>query len=486
MNKFKYANFFALSIMLFFLLPFTSCKKDTFTTSGTLDFSNDTLTFDTLFTTLGSTTKFFTIRNTSKQAVKISNIRLGNGSSFYRINIDGDNGVTFKDIEIPAKDSIYIFVEVTINPNASNLPFIILDSIQFNTNGIAQKVILQAYGQNAHFFNVDSIESNVVWENDLPYVILNYLQIKEGASLTINKGCNVYFGGGAALIVEGNLQINGTDTSNMVTFRGVRSDEDITGRNYDDFPGQYSGLFFLRNSFGDINYLKMRNSLYGINVGNIKTTGNSVDDINSLQNMALSNAPQVTIRHSKIYNNSFYGIFGFLGRIKMENSLVYNCGKNVIGLNYGGDYLFKNCTFYTQSGTYISHSKDPSFYMSNYFIYSNSAPPLYADTSSAAFVNCILYGTLDDEIVAEEAAGSPHHNYLLFTNSIVKTKLSLSNPIFNSCSISNPQFTDIYKSNYKPKSSSSANNSGIPTGLLDDIDGLPRFDPQDIGAYNIP
>jgi hypothetical protein len=161
-------------IALAFLFSLPSCKKDTLNTSGALSFSNDTITFDTVFTTLGSTTQFFTIRNTGKQPIKISNIRLGAGSaSSYRMNVDGDSGTSFNDIEIPAKDSIYVFVEVTVDPNASNLPFIILDSIQFTTNGNQQKVILQAYGQNAHFFNADSIETNVTWNNDLPYVILN-------------------------------------------------------------------------------------------------------------------------------------------------------------------------------------------------------------------------------------------------------------------------------------------------------------------------
>jgi hypothetical protein len=57
--------------------------------------------------------------------------------------------------------------------------------------------------------------------------------------------------------------------TNAVLFRGVRLDKDVADRPYDDFPGQYAGLFFLRRSTGNINYLNMRNSAYGINVGNI-------------------------------------------------------------------------------------------------------------------------------------------------------------------------------------------------------------------------
>jgi hypothetical protein len=482
-----FINIGLLGLLVFiFSTPIASCKKDTFSASGRLGFSNDTLTFDTLFTTLGSTTKFFTIRNTSKQSLRISNIQLGGGgSSSYRINVDGDSGTSFSNVEIPAKDSIYVFVEVTVDPNSLNLPFIILDSIQFTTNGIQQQVILQAYGQNAHFFNADSIETNTVWGNDLPYVILNYVQIKQGVSLTINAGCNVYFGGGAAMIVEGDLQIKGTDTANMVTFRGVRLDKDIADRSYDDFPGQYAGVFFLRNSTGTIEYLKMRNSSYGINVGNIKTADNPADNILQLQLMSLSNAPVVNIRNSKIYNSAFYGLFGFQGKIYAENVLVYSCGKNVVGLYDGGDYQFTNCTFYTRGNTYITHTKDPLFYINNYFEYDATQPAILADSSRVAFINCIVYGSLDDEIIAEEAADNMHKIDLSFSNCVVKTIAQLTPPVFISCLGQDPQFEDVFNNKYKLKPSSPASNLGVYTGLTYDIDGFARSNPPDVGAYEI-
>ena len=377
-----------------------------------------------------------------------------------------------------------MFVEVTVNPSAANLPFILLDSILFTTNGNLQKVILQAYGQNAHFFNADSIESNTVWHNDLPYVILNYLQVKPGVSLAMDAGCTVYFGGGAALIVEGDLNINGTDTAHMVTFRGVRLDKDIADRPYDDFPGQYAGLFFLRNSTGDIKYLKMRNSSYGINVGNIKTSDNPADNIAQLQGMNLSNAPNISINNSKIYNNAFYGIFGFLGKINGKNLLVYNCGKNVVGLYDGGDYEFTNCTFYTRGSTYISHTKDPALYMNNYFKYDIAQPAILADTAKALFTNCILFGTLEEEIVAEEETSNQHKIDLLFRNSVLKTK-SITGPVFDLCKTEDPQFIDIFKSNYKLKAVSPCIDFSNPVFFTSfDIDNFPiSGSKRDCGAY---
>lgn len=473
-----------LSIGLFLSVFSTSCKKEQFNTTSGVSFSTDTLTFDTLFASLGSTTRFFTIKNTLKQPLKISNIRLAGGtSSAYRINVDGDAGTSFDDIEIPAKDSIYVFVEVTINPNSANLPFIVEDSVQLLTNGILQQVQLNAYGQNAHFFNGDSLETNAVWEDDLPYVILNYLQIKPGVSLTINKGCDVYFGGGAALLVEGELNVLGTDTSNMVTFRGVRLDKDVADRSYDDFPGQYAGVFFLRGSTGNVEYLNMRNSLYGINVGNIKTSDDPAENLAALQAMSIANAPFVSIKNSKIYNHAFYGLFGFLGKIYAENTLVYNCGKNIVGLYDGGQYEFLNCTFYARSSAYVSHSKEPAFFFNDYFKVSQTAY-VAADAADAVFENCILYGTLEEEIIKDDILENPMPVNLTFTNCVVKTKEALSAPVFISSIGNDPQFKDVFKNNFNLKATSPCRGFSTAHFPSSDIDGFTRTGSvTDCGAY---
>ena len=56
------------------------------------------------------------------------------------------------NIEIKANDSMYVFVQVNVNPTTANLPFIIRDSIQVSYNGNNKLVQLEAWGQNAHFF----------------------------------------------------------------------------------------------------------------------------------------------------------------------------------------------------------------------------------------------------------------------------------------------------------------------------------------------
>lgn len=133
---------FIVSVALLLALGLnTGCRKDVLTTdSGAkLRFSVDTLTFDTVFTTIASTTLPLKIFNDNKNKIKVSSIELGSGaSSKFRINVDGIPGDAY-EVEIEGKDSLYIFVEVTVDPNNANNPLIFIDSLNFLTNGNKQK-----------------------------------------------------------------------------------------------------------------------------------------------------------------------------------------------------------------------------------------------------------------------------------------------------------------------------------------------------------
>src|SRR6476620_1370813 len=116
-------NLFLLTVIVLF---FFSCRKESFTSSNEarLRPSIDSLHFDTVFTTTGSVSQFLKIINPNKEGIKISSVRLGGGSSSpFRINVDGIAGPEVKNAEVLGEDSIYIYVTVTINPSAQNLPF---------------------------------------------------------------------------------------------------------------------------------------------------------------------------------------------------------------------------------------------------------------------------------------------------------------------------------------------------------------------------
>ena len=119
-----------------------ACKKDNILdldSSLHLNFSSDTIIFDTVFTTMGSITKQLRVYNHNENSVLISKIALANGTnSFYQINVDGHSGSSFSDLELAGGDSLYIFVRITIDPNLQNTPMIVRDSVLFEINGNIQ------------------------------------------------------------------------------------------------------------------------------------------------------------------------------------------------------------------------------------------------------------------------------------------------------------------------------------------------------------
>ena len=154
----KLSRLIVVAVILGWSLFTSSCRKDELLTSGDvqLRFSDDTLLYDTVFATIGSVTKNLRIYNDYDQPINISNIRLAGGNtSYYRMNVNGLPGSSFDNIELRAGDSLWIFVEVTVDPNSQLLPYVVQDSIVFETNGRTQDVDLVAWGQNAHFIVAD-------------------------------------------------------------------------------------------------------------------------------------------------------------------------------------------------------------------------------------------------------------------------------------------------------------------------------------------
>ena len=210
-GKLKHYQFIILGLIGLFALLFSSCRKDELIGSDPsykLSFSSDTLIFDTIFTTIGSTTRTLKIFNPNDQRINISHIRLAGGSSSpYSLNINGVAGSSTENLGIAANDSVFIFVKVTIDPNLQNNPLIITDSIVFETNGNIQDVDLAAWGQDAHFFVgnaklpglsypyiiVANENENITWEDDKPYVIYGWAVIDSAASLSIGPGVDIHF-----------------------------------------------------------------------------------------------------------------------------------------------------------------------------------------------------------------------------------------------------------------------------------------------------
>jgi len=458
------------NLLLFctFAVFFFSCRKESFTTNADaqLRTSVDSLHFDTVFTTTGSVSQFLKIVNDNDKGIRISSVRLAGGaSSPFKINVDGVTGPQVNNVEVLADDSIYIYVTVSINPTAQNLPFVVQDSIEITYNGNRKWVQLAAFGQNAHFYRNRKVMGNEVWNNDLPYVILGGLTVDTTATLTINKGCKVYMHADAPFIVHGSLQVNGEKfDSTRVIFSGDRLDEP-----YRDFPASYPGLIFTASSKNNIiNYGIIKNAYQAVVVVSPATTGTKLN----LNETIIDNAYDA-------------GLLGINTSINARNVLISNCGKNLF-LVGGGTYDFKHTTVATFSNSYIQH-KDPVFVLTNYI---NQG----AANLTASFTNCIFWGEqngfVNNEVVIDTKTITPSisFNKILWRmqstpsiNGLTITGAINQSPLFDSINTAERFY------NFRLKANSPGVNVGAAAGLVIDLDGATRPRPvgslPDLGAY---
>src|ERR1035437_2657621 len=198
-----------------------SCEKEKVNSSSdaVLRFSSSVITFDTLFTSIGSTTKNLRVINQSNENVIISSIKLAGGKeSGFKLNINGEATNEATNIKIPARDSIYIFVEASLENNGKINPLVSEDSILFRINNIEQKVKLIAWGQDFNLIKSEVINTSS-WTNDKPYLVYNYAYVDSGQVLTIEPGTTIYFHGKAGLFVKGTLIVKGT-LDEPVEFKG--------------------------------------------------------------------------------------------------------------------------------------------------------------------------------------------------------------------------------------------------------------------------
>jgi hypothetical protein len=357
---------FFIALAGFFLF---SCKKESFITSpnANLATSADSIKFDTVFTATGSVTRSFKIFNNNNQKLLISKVKLMGGNlSPFKINIDGAAVAEWNDIEVAANDSIYVFVTVTINPGASNLPFIISDSILINYNGNNRFVQLQAYGQKANFLNNVLITGNVNWTDTLPYVITGGVRIDTTATLTIPAGTKVYLHANAPFLVDGTLLLNGTHAGNVI-FTSDRLDDP-----YRDFPAGWPGIYLRGSS---------TNSRFRFAV--IKNAYQAV----VLQGPSVNANPKLILQQCIIDNAFDAGLLCINSDLQADNSLISNCGNNIV-IQAGGDYRFTHCTVAAYSTQYMIHNK-PVLNASNFGTLSGAA---ITTDLNALFRNCIFWG----------------------------------------------------------------------------------------------
>jgi len=350
-------------------------------TDAQLQFSVDTITFDTIFTTIGSTTQRFTVRNPYDENVLISRIKLvGGDASSFKLNVNGIVGNEIFELEVPARDSIYVFVQVIIDPNGQNLPMVVQDSIEFTTNSNFQTVNLIAYGQDFKLVKAEVLETTT-WTSEKPYLVYDYAYVDSSSTLTIEPGTKVFFHKDAGLYVKGTLIANG-DFQNQIQFLADRLEP-----SYANIPDQWNGVVLYSGSHDNVmNYVTIKNANIGLQVGTIENDGFA----------------SVELSNSKIENMAYAGLFAMKSKIVAYNNLIANCGYYAAALLVGGEYEFYHTTIANYWGNYGSKVRNSAaLVLSNVLVVEGSdgsKVSFNGDLTKATFANSIIYGNVENEL----------------------------------------------------------------------------------------
>ena len=489
------------------LVMWSSCRNDfeTVSSTGNLEFSRDTVYLDTIFTNIGSSTYNLKVYNRSNDDINISSVRLAQGEgSNYRLNVDGRPGKIFENVQILAKDSIFIFIETTFDVTgvpSNPKEFLYSDQLLFEGGGSEQKVELVTLVKDAVFLfpekfadgttemlnvGVDSNnmpvfvkgffleDDELTFTNEKPYVIYGYAAVPSNKTLTIEAGARVHFHDGSAILVAqngtiksmGEKSLDREAMENEVIFEGDRLEPGFA-----DVPGQWLAIWLTEGSVGnEFNYTTIKNSSFGL----------------------LVDSSPALLSNVQIYNSSNVGLLARNSSIVGENMVINNSGQSSLAIQLGGDYEFRHCTFanYWTNG----FRSFPTVSIDNTL--ETDTEIQVADLVKANFINCIIYGNerrelslfqndlgdfnfkFENSLVRfEDPTGEFGNNPLYdFTNATLypNTKFNLD-PFFQSTELNNFNIEE---------GTSGADGIGSPGVLpIRDLNDLNRGNPPDAGAY---
>lgn len=509
-----------LLILIGFAVSLTSCRNDFEFESktGGLEFSKDTVYLDTVFTNIGSSTYTLKVYNRSNKNISIPSLRLKDGTaSKYRLMVDGMAGQVFENVEILAKDSMYIFVSVTAEvADANPTDFLYTDKILFGdeTNPNHQKVELVTLIQDAYFiypgrvqnpdetYTYDELNLGVDgdgnpitirgrfleethpvngnelhWTNTKPYVVYGYAAVPSNKTLVVDAGARVHFHAESGLIVANNasIHVNGSSSTtealeNEVIFEGDRLEPDFS-----EVPGQWGTIWLTQGSTNNqIKNLTIKNATVGMLV-----TGNDGTP-----------TPTLDLENTQIYNCTNVGILARTGNIEGRNVVINNCGQTAFAGSFGGSYEFVHCTF----ANYWPTPNQNAVLLDDY-----DGSAIYGLTK-ANFKNCIIHTSSNLGIVLKKTGSTFNYH---FDHSLIKfadfSNQFTNNPLYaftnaalytncliaTNSTVNNPDFKDARNNELIIGEDSAAKGTADNTySTFNDILNNSRSGATDMGAYN--
>lgn len=457
-------NIFLLTLIAFaagFLT--TACIEDGVTTSPADQprFSTDSVKFGNQFTAENTITRMLMVYNPHGKILSIADIRLlgEDGHGVFRINVDGQSGTSFSNVEIRPNDSIYVLVSARMPENGTYGPVEVKDRLQFTTNGVTSHVVLHANGCDILRLENPTIDSDTRWDAATPRRIYGTLKVAPGATLTLDAGTTLYFHDKAAAEIGGTLISEGTAEA-PVELRGDRLGSVVGDIPFDLMSNQWKGVTFKPTSTNNsLAFTEIRNTTNGVKADTTSLT---------LTNCRLRNSGSHTLTAN-------YSVISAVGCEFAESA------SSPVAIT-GGTLRMTNCT------------------ISNYYLFSAISGPLITlhhtgpddidkDAPSAPFLqatieNSILYGSsseMNHKTLSETA--------VTFNRCLFRSNGSDDDHFTNCIWDTDPLFlTD--RSNYLfdyrvlPESPAVAKSAtpSLPMPATD-FYGAPRPMPATIGAY---
>ena len=494
---------FSLLLFIGILFSVCSCRSDfeTVASTGDLTFSKDTIYLDTVFSNIGSSTYRLKVYNKSKNDISIPTIKLAKGlNSKYRMTVDGmqgSEGKSFKNIDLLAKDSLYIFIETTANSTDTNpTDFLYTDQIEFDAGINLQKVELVTLIQDAIFLypkrfadgttetlplgdekiygfyldENDTVNGNeLVFNNQKPYVIYGYAAVPSGKKVVFNAGSRVHFHANSGLIVSNNasININGSKSNSALFENEVIFEGDRLEPEYSDVPGQWGTIWLTDGSTNNvIDHLTIKNATIGLLIQN-------------------NDGTTVSIKNTQIYDSSNYGILAQTAKINGENIVINSAGLASLACSYGGNYKFTHSTFNNNWNS----SSQVAVAIDNFI---EGAIPEVKDLTQATFNNCIIYGSYSNELSLTKKTTATF-NYQ-FNNCLIKYDATTTNQDYQFTTDAthytgillnqSPKFYKASQNKLTIDETSGALAKGNSAYLIPlDILGNTRTTPPDLGAY---
>jgi len=457
--------------------------------SNVLTFSTDTVSMDTVFSTVPTSTRTFWVYNRSGDGIRCSKVRLASGNQTgFRVNVDGEylsqaSGYQVSDIEIRDKDSIRVFVELTSPKNGKDGPRLLEDELIFLLeSGAEQRVNLRAYTWDAALIKDLVVSRDTTIEStDIPVVIYGGIKVDSFQTLRIAAGSTIYFHSDAGIDVYGRLITEGTAEKNVI-LRGDRTDKMFDYLPYDMVSGQWRGIKFNSSSYDNrIDFTDIHGTFDGV-----------VCDSSDI------NQTKLNLYNSTIHNCQGYGLKSVNSMINVENTQISNTLNDCVAI-YGGDVTLRHCTlaqFYP-----FDSNRGVALRYANYM--DDTPLPL----KRMDCINTIVTGYGIDQIArADKDDGETAFNYR-FVNSLLRTpkpeeddagnqedkENRLVNVIFED--VEDPEaiagdkhfrLVDIDRQRYDfhlAQDSPAIDNADAAASLPDDRDGTQRDEKPDIGCF---